>query len=298
MGKKLRYILLSFSVVLAIFVFALLWQVRPDFDSSVLDDARERQNAQLVNVNQPLETSTSARADEEALITEVVARVEDDEAFISSISSSVEGEVKAYVDSLVEDPAIAEALSRSVLDIILNDETVQNEIASYVDSVISEKEAEYAEYIASEISRINNVSVSDVAVDVIRNEIDRYVDDNLVYADDIIDRRIDVYVNENLPYANDLIDSRIEKYVDENIGYIESVVADEKEAEEESVPVEESIPVVSSYEDEQEAVAEAEPVRVVSNPVFSFDETSSLGSQSREDVRNNAIRSILDSLVD
>ena len=226
MGKKLRYILLSFSVVLAIFVFALLWQVRPDFDSSVLDDARERQNAQLVNVNQPLETSTSARADEEALITEVVARVEDDEAFISSISSSVEGEVKAYVDSLVEDPAIAEALSRSVLSIILNDETVQNEIASYVDSVISEKEAEYAEYIASEISRINNVSVSDVAVDVIRNEIDRYVDDNLVYADDIIDRRIDVYVNENLPYANDLIDARINTYVDENIGYVDTIVDD------------------------------------------------------------------------
>ena len=81
MGKKLRYILLSFSVVLAIFVFALLWQVRPDFDSSVLDEARDRQDAQLVNVSQPLETSTSARAENEAIISEVVERVESDDEF-------------------------------------------------------------------------------------------------------------------------------------------------------------------------------------------------------------------------
>ena len=99
MGKKLRYILLSFSVVLAIFVFALLWQVRPDFDSSVLDEARDRQDAQLVNVNQPLETSTSARAENEAIISEVVERVESDDEFVSSLSSSAEERAKAYIDS-------------------------------------------------------------------------------------------------------------------------------------------------------------------------------------------------------
>ncbi|HIS13206.1 MAG TPA: hypothetical protein IAA76_01290 [Candidatus Ornithospirochaeta stercorigallinarum] len=245
MGKKLRYIILSFSVVLAIFVFALLWQVRPEFDSSVLDDARERQNAQLVNVNQPLETSADARADEEALIRTVVERVEGDEQFVSSLSSDIEESIKAYVDSIVVDPPTAEAVAEKVLEIVLSDEDVESRIASYVDQAISAKEAEYAEYIDNAIKEINTAVVSDVEAVAVRNEIEKYVSENLPYANDIIDERIqsyvdanigyidtavndgiNTYVNENLPYAEDIIDSRINLYVEENLPYVDQIIDD------------------------------------------------------------------------
>ena len=243
MGKKLRYIILSFSVVLAVFVFALLWQVRPEFDSSVLDDARERQNAQLVNVNQPLETSADARADEEALIRTVVERVEGDEQFVSSLSSDIEESIKAYVDSIVVDPPTAEAVAGKVLEIVLSDEDVESRIASYVDQAISAKEAEYAEYIDNAIKEINTAVVSDVEAVAVRNEIEKYVSENLPYANDIIDERIqsyvdanigyidtavndgiNTYVNENLPYAEDIIDNRINLYVEENLPYVDQII--------------------------------------------------------------------------
>ena len=245
MGKKLRYIILSFSVVLAVFVFALLWQVRPEFDSSVLDDARERQNAQLVNVNQPLETSADARADEEALIRTVVERVEGDEQFVSSLSSDIEESIKAYVDSIVVDPPTAEAVAGKVLEIVLSDEDVESRIASYVDQAISAKEAEYAEYIDNAIKEINTAVVSDVEAVAVRNEIEKYVSENLPYANDIIDERIqsyvdanigyidtavndgiNTYVNENLPYAEDIIDNRINLYVEENLPYVDQIIDD------------------------------------------------------------------------
>ena len=226
MGKKLRYILLSFSVVLAIFVFALLWQVRPDFDSSVLDEARDRQDAQLVNVNQPLETSTSARAENEAIISEVVERVESDDEFVSSLSSSAEESAKAYIDSLVADPAVEEALADRILERLLSDSEVQGRIAEYVDSEIAKKEAEYATYIDNAISDITISATSGVDRAAMRAEIEKYVNENLVYADDIIDNRINLYVEENLPYADGIIDGRINKYVSENIGYIDSAVTD------------------------------------------------------------------------
>ena len=226
MGKKLRYILLSFSVVLAIFVFALLWQVRPDFDSSVLDEARDRQDAQLVNVSQPLETSTSARAENEAIISEVVERVESDDEFVSSLSSSAEESAKAYIDSLVADPAVEEALADRILERLLSDSEVQERIAAYVDSEIAKKEAEYATYIDNAISDITISATSGVDRAAMRAEIEKYVNENLVYADDIIDSRINLYVEENLPYADGIIDGRINKYVDENIGYIDSAVTD------------------------------------------------------------------------
>ena len=243
MGKKLRYIILSFSVVLAVFVFALLWQVRPEFDSSVLDDARERQNAQLVNVNQPLETSADARADEEALIRTVVERVEGDEQFVSSLSSDIEESIKAYVDSIIVDPPTAEAVAGKVLEIVLSDDDVESRIASYVDQAISAKEAEYAEYIDNAIKEINTAVVSDVEAVAVRNEIEKYVSENLPYANDIIDERIqsyvdanigyidtavndgiNTYVNENLPYAEDIIDNRINLYVEENLPYVDQII--------------------------------------------------------------------------
>ena len=414
MGKKLRYIILSFSVVLAVFVFALLWQVRPEFDSSVLDDARERQNAQLVNVNQPLETSADARADEEALIRTVVERVEGDEQFVSSLSSDIEESIKAYVDSIVVDPPTAEAVAEKVLEIVLSDDDVESRIASYVDQAISAKEAEYAEYIDNAIKEINTAVVSDVEAVAVRNEIEKYVSENLPYANDIIDERIqsyvdtnigyidtavndgiNTYVNENLPYAEDIIDNRINLYVEENLSYadpiiderinnyvngniealdaIVSQVVDEYYAANKDVineaasayvassllaasgdnsgstvydevvynvasdiagafagedakrygdlsSYEDSVlttienivlevlnrldeyvlvsdtPSESSYVDEGEGIIDQEPVRIIKNPAFSFDDSSSMANQSREDVRRAAIRSVLDSL--
>ena len=471
MGKKLRYIILSFSVVLAVFVFALLWQVRPEFDSSVLDDARERQNAQLVNVNQPLETSADARADEEALIRTVVERVEGDEQFVSSLSSDIEESIKAYVDSIVVDPPTAEAVAEKVLEIVLSDEDVESRIASYVDQAISAKEAEYAEYIDNAIKEINTAVVSDVEAVAVRNEIEKYVsenlpyandiideriqsyvdanigyidtavndgintyvNENLPYAEDIIDNRINLYVEENLPYADQIIDGRIQSYVDANIGYIDTAVNDGINTYvNENLPYAEDIidnrinlyveenlsyadpiiderinnyvngniealdaivsqvvdeyyaankdvineaasayvassllaasgdnsgstvydevvynvasdiagafagedakrygdlssyedsvlttienivlevlnrldeyvlvsdtPSESSYVDEGEGIIDQEPVRIIKNPAFSFDDSSSMANQSREDVRRAAIRSVLDSL--
>ena len=224
MGKKLRYIILSFSVVLAVFVFALLWQVRPEFDSSVLDDARERQNAQLVNVNQPLETSADARADEEALIRTVVERVEGDEQFVSSLSSDIEESIKAYVDSIVVDPPTAEAVAEKVLEIVLSDEDVESRIASYVDQAISAKEAEYAEYIDNAIKEINTAVVSDVEAVAVRNEIEKYVSENLPYANDIIDERIQSYVDANIGYIDTAVNDGITTYVNENLPYAEDII--------------------------------------------------------------------------
>ena len=56
MGKRFRYIVLTFTVVLAIFAFAMLWVVRPGYDSKVLDEARARQEKTLLEVSAPLKT--------------------------------------------------------------------------------------------------------------------------------------------------------------------------------------------------------------------------------------------------
>ena len=55
-------------------------------------------------------------------------------------------------------------------------------------------------------------------------------------------------------------------------------------------------PSESSYVDEGEGIIDQEPVRIIKNPAFSFDDSSSMANQSREDVRRAAIRSVLDSL--
>ena len=87
----------------------------------------------------------------------------------------------------------------------------------------------------------------------------------------------------------------LSSYEDSVLTTIENIVLEVLNRLDEYVLVSDT-PSESSYVDEGEGIIDQEPVRIIKNPAFSFDDSSSMANQSREDVRRAAIRSVLDSL--
>ena len=85
MGKHLRYVILSFSVVLAIFLFALIWQVRPA-EGSGLESAENRQAQGMSAV---FGLSELSDANKEELKDYLLS----DEAFIDSLATALSSKV-------------------------------------------------------------------------------------------------------------------------------------------------------------------------------------------------------------
>lgn len=154
MGKQLRYILLSFTVVLAIFLFALLWQVRPGHDSSILNEARARQQKTLLEVQKPLVTDVVELSEEEKMSEKVSDILLTDEAFASAVAEKLEEMIPPYVEKYT-----AEYISTLKADIIaevssqvLNDKStlfteIEQSILSLLDQKIATSEDALYSYI-------------------------------------------------------------------------------------------------------------------------------------------------------
>ena len=161
MGKEIRYILLSFSVVLAIFIFAFLWQVRPGYEDEILAQARERQNEQLVNVPEPLDTDPATVESLDA--DDVAAALLADDAFLNSVAEKVGASVPGYVEQYAEAYVDAlpvefiDGIAAQVVDYILADQeavlkAIDARTEDVVNGILAEKEAEYSDYIANAVA--------------------------------------------------------------------------------------------------------------------------------------------------
>lgn len=91
MGKSSRIVLLSVTATLAVAAFLVLWAVRPGQDSDVLAQARERQNQNLLDVREPLETDPAAISEAESFAAEVEQIILTDDQFVGSLSEAVAG---------------------------------------------------------------------------------------------------------------------------------------------------------------------------------------------------------------
>ena len=127
MGKKTRIVLLSITVAIAVFTFSMMWIVRPDSQSSVLDAARERQNEPLLQVSEPLETDVQTLSDEEEMAEKVAAILSSDEDFISALSQAIAGRIS--LDDYI--PEITEAVYNRISE---DYDEIAAEIASMVDA--------------------------------------------------------------------------------------------------------------------------------------------------------------------
>ena len=127
MGKRFRYIILTFTVVLAVFAFAMLWQVRPGYDSKVLDEARARQEKTLLEVSAPLKTDIVELTAEEEMAQKVSDILRTDDDFIASISQKLESSIPGYVESYTAkyttnlDANIRSSIDAALTDIFVSD---------------------------------------------------------------------------------------------------------------------------------------------------------------------------------
>ena len=127
MGKKTRIVLLSITVAIAVFTFIVMWTVRPDSQSSVLDAARERQTEPLLQVSEPLETDVQTLSSEEEMAKKVAEILASDDEFISELSTSIAGRIS--LDDYI--PEITETVYNRISE---NYDAIAQEIASMVEA--------------------------------------------------------------------------------------------------------------------------------------------------------------------
>ena len=88
MGKASRIVILTITIVLTVFVFCGMWVFRPEAESSVLESARQRQSTPLVNVQEPLETDLKVLSEEEEFEQKVRELLAEDPYFLEKLTES------------------------------------------------------------------------------------------------------------------------------------------------------------------------------------------------------------------
>lgn len=129
MGKSSRIVLLTITSVLAIFVFAAMWVVKPSEEGSVLSAARERQSTPLVSVSEPLKTDVKALSEEEEFELKVRNLLTEDPEFIDKLTNSIKA-------SLLEDEEFVKQIESKVDDVVLS--RVDDRVKYYVSIYESE----------------------------------------------------------------------------------------------------------------------------------------------------------------
>ena len=203
MGKEIRYILLSFSVVLAIFLFAFIWQVRPGYEDELLAQARERQNEQLVNVPEPLATSSQS-AESGLDADEVADALLADQSFLDSVAERVSASVPAYVEQYAEayianlPEEFINSISERVVDSILADQeailrAIDSRTEDVVNGILADKEAEYASYITDAVySQVDSMRAgleTDI-LSAVEKQIEKSINQALIDAEAVVDQKI------------------------------------------------------------------------------------------------------------
>ncbi len=226
MGKEIRYILLSFSVVLAIFLFAFIWQVRPGYEDEILAQARERQNEQLVNVPEPLETNSQA-AESGLDADEVADALLADQSFLDSVAERVSSSVPAYVEQYAEayianlPEEFIDSISERVVDSILADQeailrAIDSRTEEVVNGILAEKEAEYASYITDAVySQVDSLRAGLEAdiLSAVEKQIENSINQAVADAEAVVDQKIADAVSDAEVEVKAMISSAIDDAV-------------------------------------------------------------------------------------
>ena len=231
MGKHLRYVILAFSVVLAIFLFALIWQVRPLDDGTGLSDAENRQNQGMSAVFRPEGLSDEEKA-------EVGAYLLSDEDFISSLSQAIAGKLPAssgddvdvdalvsgVIDSVKDDPAALYALIEESVESDIDEKisakedeiaalvpVVENNVAEKLSAYVDSQTPSFVDQVAAKVLEREDAFVSSVTERVIQSiDLSTNVSDESVSAiEKSVTENVIKYALSEWPY----IRSEIEKAV-------------------------------------------------------------------------------------
>ena len=243
MGKKIRIVLLTVTAVAAVFSFALMLDVRPGSDSTVLNAAKDRQSEPLLSVSEPLETDPGTIAAEEEMAEKVKGILLADDEFIGSISDQIYDGVPEMVDSwlageegaailqTLQDNGVDEAVARIVTEENIN--AIAERVAANLGTNDSEAFAAAADRLARTVA--SQIIIPQIQREVARNTvIDLYNANKDVIADDVIRRATAEYASltdaEKLELLS--LDSIYYKYSDgmfaDALKALEALPAEEK----------------------------------------------------------------------
>ena len=243
MGKKIRIVLLTVTAVAAVFSFALMLDVRPGSDSTVLNAAKDRQSEPLLSVSEPLETDPGTIAAEEEMAEKVKGILLADDEFIGSISDQIydgvpemvnswlAGEEGAAILQTLQDNGVDEAVARIVTEENIN--AIAERVAANLGTNDSEAFAAAADRLARTVA--SQIIIPQIQREVVRNTvIDLYNANKDVIADDVIRRAVAEYASltdaEKLELLS--LDSIYYKYSDgmfaDALKALEALPAEEK----------------------------------------------------------------------
>lgn len=243
MGKKIRIVLLTVTAVAAVFSFALMLDVRPGSDSTVLNAAKDRQSEPLLSVSEPLETDPGTIAAEEEMAEKVKGILLADDEFIGSISDQIydgvpemvnswlAGEEGAAILQTLQDNGVDEAVARIVTEENIN--AIAERVAANLGTNDSEAFAAAADRLARTVA--SQIIIPQIQREVARNTvIDLYNANKDVIADDVIRRATAEYASltdaEKLELLS--LDSIYYKYSDgmfaDALKALEALPAEEK----------------------------------------------------------------------
>ena len=243
MGKKIRIVLLTVTAVAAVFSFALMLDVRPGSDSTVLNAAKDRQSEPLLSVSEPLETDPGTIAAEEEMAEKVKGILLADDEFIGSISDQIydgvpemvnswlAGEEGAAILQTLQDNGVDEAVARIVTEENIN--AIAERVASNLGTNDSEAFAAAADRLARTVA--SQIIIPQIQREVARNTvIELYNANKDVIADDVIRRAVAEYASltdaEKLELLS--LDSIYYKYSDgmfaDALKALEALPAEEK----------------------------------------------------------------------
>ena len=243
MGKKIRIVLLTVTAVAAVFSFALMLDVRPGSDSTVLNAAKDRQSEPLLSVSEPLETDPGTIAAEEEMAEKVKGILLADDEFIGSISDQIydgvpemvnswlAGEEGAAILQTLQDNGVDEAVARIVTEENIN--AIAERVAANLGTNDSEAFAAAADRLARTVA--SQIIIPQIQREVARNTvIDLYNANKDVIADDVIRRAVAEYASltdaEKLELLS--LDSIYYKYSDgmfaDALKALEALPAEEK----------------------------------------------------------------------
>ncbi len=149
-SRSSRTIVLTFTTVLAVAVFAGIWTFRPgQQEDEILKAARERQKQSLIEIREPLETDVKKLTEDEKMAQRVKELLLEDAEFSSAVSEKViaSDAFKDAIDPIVKERVdyYAELYKPELIALIEKESEVNRE--ELVDSLIEPvTEAVYTEF--------------------------------------------------------------------------------------------------------------------------------------------------------
>ena len=176
-SRSSRTIVLTFTTVLAIAVFAGIWTFRPgQTEDDILKAARERQKQSLIEIQKPLETDVKKLTEDEKMAQRVKELLLEDEEFSAALSEKViaSDAFKQAIDPIVKERVdyYAELYRPELIALIEKESEVNRE--ELVDSlIVPVTEAVYAEF--EKKVGADADAIADMVMDRVEEELSTYI---------------------------------------------------------------------------------------------------------------------------